>query len=338
MMKINVAINGYGRIGRCIVRALFESRYFFDRIKIVAINELADLKTIFHLSKYDSTHGRFIAPIECNSDSLIINGEKILVFNETDPQNLPWKELGIDVVLECTGAYSDRGTAEQHLKSGAKKLIFSQPANSDMDATIVHGINHHTLKPEHSIISNASCTTNCIVPILSVLDESLGIEHGTITTIHSAMNDQPILDAYDSDLRKTRSAIQSIIPVSTELNKGIDRVCPSLHGKFETLAIRVPTTNVSIMDLTVTVKKSTTASEVNQIIKEASQGPLNEILGVTEEQLVSCDFVHDSRSAIVDACQTRVSGSKLVKVLAWFDNEWGFANRMLDTTITSMNC
>ena len=335
-MKIRVAVNGYGRIGRCVVRSLFESDFFFDRIKVVAINEMADLETIFHLTKYDSTHGQFRTSVERTTEGMLIEGERILVINERNPEKLPWKELAVDVVLECTGSFTDRKTAEKHIKSGAKKLIFSHPASSDVDATIVHGVNHHLLKPEHTIISNASCTTNCIVPILHILDQTFGIQFGTITTIHSAMHDQPIIDAYNRDLRKTRSAMRSIIPVSTGLDKGISRILPSLEGRFETLAIRVPTTNVSIMDLTVMVGTRATAGEVNVTLKQASEERLQGILGYTEEQLVSCDFNHDSRSAIVDSNQTRVSGDHLVKVLTWFDNEWGFSNRMLDTTVSAM--
>ncbi len=337
-MKINVAVNGYGRIGRCIVRALYESPYYYDRINVVAINELAELETVFHLTKYDSTHGQFRAPISYFDQGLTIGEDQILVLKEKSPKNLPWRDLKVDVVLECTGSFTDRNTAEEHLKSGSKKLIFSQPADNDIDATIVYGINQYLLRPEHTVISNASCTTNCIIPILHALDKHLGIDSGTITTIHSAMHDQPVIDAYNSDLRKTRSAIQSIIPVSTALNRGIEKILPKMTNKFETLAIRVPTANVSIMDANILVKKDTTAKAVNQLIKTYSENELKGILGYTEEHLVSCDFNHDSRSAIMDANQTRVSGSRLVKILTWFDNEWGYANRMLDTTLSAMNC
>ncbi|MCP4752441.1 MAG: type I glyceraldehyde-3-phosphate dehydrogenase [Proteobacteria bacterium] len=335
-MKTNVAVNGYGRVGRCVVRALYESEFFSDRIRVVAINELAELKTIYHLTKYDSTHGRFSMPVDFTENGLVVGRDSILVLNEESPEMLPWKELNVDVVLECTGSYTDRPTAEKHLESGAGKLIFSQPADHDADATIVYGINHHLLKPEHTVISNASCTTNCIIPILHTLDRALGIYKGTVTTIHSAMHDQPIIDAYNSDLRKTRSAIQSIIPVSTELNKGIERIIPSLKDRFETLAIRVPTTNVSLMDANILVEKDTSADQINEILQEAADGSLKGILGYTDEQLVSCDFNHDPRSSIVDCNQTRVSGTRLVKVLTWFDNEWGYANRMLDTTLAAV--
>ncbi|MCF8068931.1 MAG: type I glyceraldehyde-3-phosphate dehydrogenase [Desulfobacterales bacterium] len=335
-MKVKVAVNGYGRIGRCIVRALYESKYFYDRIQLVAINELADLKAMYHLTKYDSTHGRFTEPVEHTEKGLIIRQDYVEILTEKSPENLPWKDLGIDVVLECTGTFSDRETAGMHIKQGAKKLIFSQPANEDMDATIVYGINHHLLEKDHTIISNASCTTNCVIPILHTLDHAVGIYKGNITTIHAAMHDQPVIDAYNPDLRKTRSAIRSIIPVNTELNRGIERIVPSLAGKFETLAIRVPTVNVSLMDLNVMVNRDTTADEINNILRKAAEGPLKGILGYTDEQLVSCDFNHDARSAIVDSIQTRVSGTRMVKILTWFDNEWGFANRMLDTTLAAM--
>lgn len=334
-MTINIAINGYGRIGRCVARALFESEYFSSRIRLAAINETADIHTIFHLTKYDSTHGRFPFEVKIADKSLIVKEDKISVFQETNIVNLPWKDLGIDAVLECTGIYNDRQSAELHLLCGAKKVLFSHPALDEMDATIVYGVNHGDLKPEDTVISNASCTTNCIIPVLYTLDKAFGIESGSITTIHSAMHDQPVIDAYNQDLRKTRSALQSIIPVNTALEKGISRILPSMAGKFETLAIRVPTTNVSIMDITVLVRMDTNAASVNQALRKASEGKLKGILGVTNEHLVSCDFNHDSRSSVIDMHQTRVSRQRLVKIQAWFDNEWGYSNRMLDTTIAA---
>lgn len=334
-MKINIAINGYGRIGRCVVRALYESGFYYDKFRLVAINELAELSTIYHLTKYDSTHGRFPLPVEKDSNGMTIGGDPVRVLSEKDPSKLPWKQLGVDVVLECTGSYSDRETAEIHLKSGAKKLIFSHPADGDVDATVVFGVNDHLLKSGDQVISNASCTTNCIIPVLKTLDDAFKIRKGTITTIHSAMHDQPVIDAYDKDLRKTRSALQSIIPVGTGLHKGIDKIVPEFTGKFETLAIRVPTTNVSLMDLNVLVERATDAAEVNAVLKKAANSNLKDILGFTDEELVSCDFNHDPRSSIVDSQQTRVSGSRLIKVFTWFDNEWGFSNRMLDTTLAA---
>ena len=326
---LNIAINGYGRIGRSVLRAFYESS-LSEHIKIVAINELADNKTIAHLTKYDSTHGPFQGDVSLENDTLVINGDTIGIYHEQGIDTLPWQALNIDAVLECTGAFSDRVTAEKHLRAGAKHVLFSQPAESDVDATIVYGINDDLLLPEHTIISNASCTTNCIVPVIDALDRAFGIESGVITTIHSAMNDQPVIDAYHAtDLRKTRSAMQSIIPVDTGLAKGIDRILPSLAGRFEAQAMRVPTVNVSAMDLSVVIKQTVTVEDINQALKSAAD-KMPHILGYSEEPLASCDFNHDPRSSIIDASQTRVAGKQLVKVLTWFDNEWGFANRMLD--------
>lgn len=337
-MKVNIAINGYGRIGRCIARALYESKKFSDHLRLVAINELADEKTIYHLTKYDSTHGCFPKPVTRDKTSLFIDGDRIHIFSEENIVNLPWKDLDIDVVLDCTGIFNDRQSAELHLLSGAKKVILSQPAVDLMDATIVYGVNHRSLKSSDTVISNASCTTNCVIPVLKVLADHLGIHSGSITTIHSAMHDQPVIDAYNKDLRKTRSALQSIIPVNTALEKGITKILPEMAGKFETLAIRVPTTNVSIMDITVLVETDTSANAVNDILSQAAENGLDGVLGVNDELLVSCDFNHDPRSAIIDLVQTRVSRKRLVKVQAWFDNEWGYSNRMLDTTIAAFNC
>lgn len=332
-MKTKLAINGYGRIGRCILRALYESPYYSKELSIVAINELSDLETLAHLTRYDSTHGRFSRIVCTRNGELVIGEDRIAVFSERKAERLPWQALDVDIVLECTGSYTDRKTALKHLEAGAKRLVFSQPADEDIDATIVYGINHGELRPEHRIISNASCTTNCIIPVIKTLDEKLGIVKGNTTTIHSAMHDQPVIDAYNPDLRKTRSALQSIIPVNTELHKGIGRIMPSLEGRFQSLAIRVPTTNVSLMDLNVMVDRDTNAERVNRILKRAAEGSLKNILGFSDESLVSCDFNHDSRSAIVDGNQTRVSGTRMVKLLVWFDNEWGFSNRMLDTSL-----
>ena len=327
---LRLAINGYGRIGRCVLRALHESS-LRDQLKVVAINELADARTVLHLSKYDSTHGRFPGQVDSSDGQLLIDGEAIALLRQPSIANLPWKELGVDMVLECTGAFSDRKTAEQHRDQGAAKVLFSQPAQSDVDATVVFGVNHHDLSAEHQIVSNASCTTNGIVPVIRALNDSVGIASGTITTIHSAMNDQPVADAYhNTDLRKTRAASQSIIPVDTALAKGIERILPELSGRFTAQALRVPTLNVSAMDLTVQVSKDTTVDKINAVLKAASAEQFCRVLGYTDEPLASCDFNHDSRSSIVDASQTRVSGDRLVKVLTWFDNEWGYANRMLD--------
>ncbi|MBU1194239.1 MAG: erythrose-4-phosphate dehydrogenase [Proteobacteria bacterium] len=334
-MKINIAVNGYGRIGRCVVRALYESRRFSDRINLVAVNETADAQTIYHLTKYDSTHGRFPLALKKEGSFLVIGDTRVRILQEKNIMNLPWKDLNIDAVLECTGIYNDRQSADLHLLCGAKKVIFSQPAGDEMDATIVYGVNHQILKKNHTVISNASCTTNCIIPVLFVLEHAFGIESGSVTTIHSAMHDQPVIDAYNPDLRKTRSALQSIIPVNTALEKGISKILPSMEGRFETLAIRVPTTNVSIMDITVLVNRDADVRQINDALIKASEGELKDILGVTDEHLVSCDFNHDPRSAVIDLYQTRVSKSRLVKIQAWFDNEWGYSNRMLDTTIAA---
>ena len=329
-MPYRIAINGYGRIGRCVLRAFYESSKYPD-LSIVAINDVADIKTLAHLTRYDSTHGRFAGSVVETDDALVINDDHILVSNTDDLAQIPWAGLNIDLVMECSGTFTDRAGAQQHLDKGARKVLFSQPAEGDVDATVVYGINHTRLPETAEIISNASCTTNCVVPVLKTLDEALQIEAGVITTLHSAMNDQPVIDSYHhNDLRKTRSAMQSIIPVDTELAKGIARILPELSGKLAAQAIRVPTVNVSAIDLTVTVKKATAAEAVNDVIREASGHLPENILGYTDEPLASCDFNHDPRSAIVDLNQTRVAGTRLVKLLIWFDNEWAYANRMLD--------
>jgi len=330
---IRVAINGYGRIGRSVLRALYESGAR-DRVQIVAINEPADSKTIAHLTRYDSTHGRFNGTVDASDDSLTVNGDEIKVLHHQQLDQLPWQVLGIDVVLECSGSFTDRQTAEQHLASGAKHVLFSQPAEPTVDATIVYGINQHLLTGEETIVSAASCSTNCVVPVIKVLDDAFGIDGGVITTIHSAMNDQPVIDAYHhTDLRKTRAAMQSIIPVDTGLALGIDRLLPELTGRFQAQAMRVPTLNVSAIDLSVMLNTDVDTAAVNGALAAAANGSLNGVLGYTEEPLASCDFNHDPRSGIVDASQTKVSQKKLVKVLIWFDNEWGYANRMLDTLL-----
>ena len=327
---IRVAINGYGRIGRSVLRALYESDAR-SAVTVVAINELADCKTIGHLTRYDSTHGRFPGTVEVADDQLTINGDNIAILHSEQINQLPWGELDIDVVLECSGAFADRATAQQHIDRGAKRVLFSQPAESNVDATIVYGINQHILTGDETIISSASCSTNCVVPVIKVLNDRFGVDGGVITTIHSAMNDQPVIDAYHhTDLRKTRAAMQSIIPVDTGLALGIDRLLPELTGRFQAQAMRVPTVNVSAIDLSVMLNTKIDTADVNAALSEAAEGFLNGVLGYTEEPLASCDFNHDPRSGIVDASQTRVSQQKLVKVLIWFDNEWGYANRMLD--------
>jgi len=330
-MPYRLAINGYGRIGRCVLRALHESAAHQD-LQIVAINDLTDARTLAHLTRYDSTHGRFHGDVILDDDgNLVVNGQAITLLSQRDIGALPWHELDIDLVLECTGTFNDRATAERHLHSGAARVLFSQPAQSDVDATVVYGINHESLQAEHRVISAASCTTNCVVPVIQCLDEAFGLEYGVITTIHSAMNDQPVIDAYHhQDLRKTRSAVQSIIPVDTEIAKGIGRILPHLDGRFSAQAMRVPTLNVSAIDLTVTVRGHADIDKVNKAVRLAANNSMPDVLACTDEPLASCDFNHDARSAIVDLSQTRVSGPHLIKVLAWFDNEWAYANRMLD--------
>ncbi len=327
-----IAINGYGRIGQCVLRSLYENR-FRDQLQIVAINELADIDTIAHLTRYDSTHGRFQGEVTVEGESLLVNGDRIRVLRHADAVDLPWAELGVDLVLECSGAFTDRATAEQHLKAGASRLLFSQPAESDVDRTVVYGVNHEQLTPADRIVAAASCTTNCVVPVIRILDDALGVEQGTTTTIHAAMNDQPVIDAYHhQDLRRTRSALHNIVPVDTGLAKGIERLLPHMEGRFSSVAMRVPTLNVSAIDMVVNVRQDTSVEAVNNLLKASAHGPLKRILGYTDELLASSDFNHDAHSGIVDGSQTRVTGNTMVKVLCWFDNEWGFANRMLDVS------
>ncbi len=329
---LRVAINGFGRIGRNVLRALYESGRQ-SQIKVVAINEVASADGVAHLLKYDTAHGRFKGTVDYTDQCLIVNGDKIPLYQQSDIAQINWSEAGVDIVLECTGVYSAREDAEQHIKNGAKKVLFSQPCGQDMDATIVFGINHTSLKQTDKIVSNGSCTTNCIVPIIQVLDEAYGVESGTITTIHSSMHDQQVIDAYHPDLRRTRAASQSIIPVDTRLAAGIERILPRFAGKFEAIAVRVPTINVTAMDLSVTLRDKVSVSDVNTVLKQAAHGALKTIIDYTEEPLVSVDFNHDPHSSIVDGTQTRVSHKQLVKTLVWCDNEWGFANRMLDTAL-----
>jgi D-erythrose 4-phosphate dehydrogenase len=329
-MSYKVAINGYGRIGQSVLRAIYTSPLQHN-FEVVAINELADIDTLTYLTRYDTTHGRFPLPVSNDGESLYIGSDRISILRQANPCELPWRQLDIDLVFECSGSFSDRETAGLHLASGAGRILISHPANPDMDATVVFGVNDDLLHPEHRIVSNASCTTNCIVPVLHLLDSALGIEHGVITTIHSAMNDQPVIDSYhNTNLRLTRSALHSIIPVDTGLSRGIQRILPGMTGRFQCLHLRVPTINVSLMDLSVNVRTATTADEVNIIMREAAQGRLHGLLGYTREPHASVDFNTDPHSGIVDATQTRVSGGTLVKLICWFDNEWGFANRMLD--------
>ncbi len=327
---LRLAINGYGRIGRSVLRALYESE-LRSSLQIVAINELADARTVEHLTKYDSTHGRFPGSVGCDGELLCIDGDEIQLLHQENIEALPWAAFKVDIVLECTGAFSDRATAQKHRDSGAQRVLFSQPAQPDVDATVVYGVNHEILQAQHQIVSCASCTTNGIVPVIVALHDAVGVESGTITTIHSAMNDQPVLDAYHhTDLRKTRASSQSIIPVDTALALGIDRVLPELAGRFAAQALRIPTLNVSAIDLTIVTAIDTDVDTINGVLETAAHNHFSGVLGYTMELLASCDFNHDPRSSIVDANQTRVSGARLVKVLIWFDNEWAYANRMLD--------
>ncbi|EON93052.1 glyceraldehyde-3-phosphate dehydrogenase (phosphorylating) [Marinobacter lipolyticus SM19] len=327
-----IAINGYGRIGQCVLRALYENGYR-DHLQVVAINELSDIDTIAHLTRYDSTHGRFQGEIAVDGDNLVVNGDRIRVLRHPEPSDLPWRLLDVDLVLECSGAYSDRATAQKQVDAGARRLLFSQPGEPDVDRTVVFGVNEGELTNEDVIVAAASCTTNCLVPVIQVLDDALGVEQGSTTTIHAAMNDQPVIDAYHhQDLRRTRSALHNIVPVDTGLAKGIERLLPHMEGKFSSVAMRVPTMNVSAIDMVVNVRKPTTIDAVNELLKSAARGPLKNILGYTDELLASSDFNHDAHSGVVDGGQTRVTGETMVKVLCWFDNEWGFANRMLDVS------
>jgi D-erythrose 4-phosphate dehydrogenase len=327
---INLAINGFGRIGRNVLRALYETGRTHS-MRVVAINELADPKGIAHLLKYDTTHGRFGYAVDLQGNLLNVAGDDIRLSHHANIADCNWSECDVDLVLECTGVFNDRVSAQAHLDAGAKKLLFSQPGPSDVDNTIIFGINDNSITPEQRILSAGSCTTNCIVPVIQTLDNAFGVESGTITTIHSSMHDQQVIDAYHPDLRRTRAAGQSIIPVDTRLAAGIERILPKFARKFEAIAVRVPTVNVTAMDLSVTVSKNVDIAAVNHAIQQARQGRLAGILGYTEEPLVSVDFNHDPHSCIVDGTQTRVSHGKLVKTLVWCDNEWGFVNRMLDT-------
>lgn len=331
-MSTRIAINGYGRIGQCILRALYENGYRED-LEVVAINELSDLDTIAYLTRYDTTHGRFDGDVETDAgqNALCVMGDRIQVLRHENLADLPWQSLNVDMVFECTGVYGRRIDAEAHLKAGAKRVLFSQPADADVDLTVVYGVNHEALSDTQTIVSNASCTTNAIVPVIHCLDEAFGIEAGTLTTIHSAMNDQPTIDAYHHhDLRRTRSAMQNMVPVDTALAKGVERLLPQMKGRFEAVAMRVPTVNVSAIDLTVSLQQETDAAALNRVLQQASQCRYQGVLAYTEEPLASSDFNHDAHSGIVDGSQTRVVNGKLAKVLTWFDNEWAFANRMLD--------
>jgi glyceraldehyde 3-phosphate dehydrogenase len=326
-MTIRVAINGFGRIGRNILRAHYEYKKH-PEIQIVAINDLGDVNTNAHLIRYDTTHGRFSGDVEISGNDLLINGDKIRVLAERDPRKLPWKDLNIDVVLECTGFFTTKEKAAAHLEGGAKKVLISAPATG-VDATIVYGVNQNTLKSSDTVISNASCTTNCLAPLVKVLHEAIGIEKGLMNTIHSYTNDQALIDVYHTDLRRARAAAHSMIPTKTGAAAAVGLVFPELDGKLDGFSIRVPTINVSVVDFTFQTKRDTTIDEVNQAMKKAAAGAMKGILEINEAPLVSVDFNHNPASSIFDTAHTKVMGN-LVKVLSWYDNEWGFSNRMLD--------
>ena len=332
-MTIRIAINGYGRIGRNILRAHYEKK-LHPEIQIVAINDLGDVSTNAHLTRYDTTHGKFPGEVTVSGNDLVVNGDKIRVVAERDPKKLPWKELNIDIVFECTGLFTTKEKAAMHIEAGAKKVIISAPATG-VDATIVFGVNNHVLKSEDTVISNASCTTNCLATVVKPLHEGLGLVSGLMNTVHAFTNDQSLLDVYHSDLRRARSATQSIIPTKTGAASAVGLVLPELNGKLDGFAVRVPTINVSLVDLTFEAKRNTTVEEVNELVQKAANGPLKGILAFNEEQLVSTDFNHNPASAIFDTVGTKVIGN-LVKILAWYDNEWGFSNRMLDVAVAWM--
>ena len=331
-MAIKIAINGYGRIGRNILRALFEAgrNKEFD---VVAINDLGNTETNAHLTKYDTAHGRFPGEVKVDGEDMIVNGDRVKVFAERDPSKLPWGDLGVDVVLECTGFFASKEKASAHIKGGAKKVIISAPGGADVDATIVYGVNEGVLKASDTVISNASCTTNCLAPMAKHLHEKIGLVSGLMTTVHAYTNDQVLTDVYHSDLRRARSATMSMIPTSTGAAKAVGLVLPELNGKLDGFSVRVPTINVSLVDLSFIAARETSVEEVNDVMKAAADG---KILAYTDEPLVSADFNHTSTSSNFDSGVTRVSGGTLVKCCSWYDNEWGFSNRMLDTTVALM--
>jgi glyceraldehyde 3-phosphate dehydrogenase len=331
-MTVKVAINGYGRIGRNILRALYESGR--DDVQIVAINDLGDANSNAHLTQYDTTHGKFPGTVEVDGDDMIVNGDRIRVLAERDPAKLPWGEMGVDVVHECTGFFASKDKASAHLKGGAKKVVISAPGGADVDATIVYGVNEGILKASDTVISNASCTTNCLAPMVKPIHDEVGLVHGLMTTIHSYTNDQVLTDVYHSDLRRARSATMSMIPTNTGAAAAVGLVLTELAGKLDGFAIRVPTINVSLVDLTFVAARETGVDEINGIMQKAADG---KVLAYSDGPLVSVDFNHTSTSSNFDATLTRVTGGTLVKVCSWYDNEWGFSNRMLDTTVALMN-
>jgi len=334
-MTIKVAINGFGRIGRNILRAHYEDGRK-HALAFVAINDLGDAKTNAHLLTYDTAHGRFKGSVEVDGDCLVVSGNRIKVLAERDPSKLPWKELGVDVVLECTGLFTSKAKAGAHIAAGAKKVIISAPGEKDVDRTIVYGVNHQALKASDTVISNASCTTNCLAPLVKALDDRIGVASGLMTTIHAYTNDQVLTDVYHKDLRRARSASQNMIPTKTGAAAAVGLVLPHLNGKLDGFAIRVPTINVSIVDLSFVAKKATTVQEVNDAVKQAADGELKGVLEFNKDPLVSSDFNHNPASSVFDSTLTKVADGTLVKVTAWYDNEWGFSNRMLDAVIALM--
>ena len=331
-MAIKVGINGYGRIGRNTLRALYEAKRTGE-IQIVAINDLGNANTNAHLTRYDTAHGKFSGTVAVDGDSMVVNGDRIKVLSERDPSKLPWGSLGVDVVFECTGIFTSKAKASAHLAGGAKKVLISAPGGNDVDGTIVYGVNHDTLTAAMTVVSNASCTTNCLAPLAKVLHDAIGIESGLMTTIHSYTNDQVLTDVYHEDLRRARSATMSMIPTKTGAAAAVGLVLPELKGKLDGFAIRVPTINVSLVDLTFRPKRATTIDEINSLVKAAASGALNGVLAYTDAPLVSVDYNHDPASSTYDATLTKIIDGNLVKVCSWYDNEWGFSNRMLDTAL-----
>jgi len=335
-MSIKIGINGYGRIGRNIVRAIHELGRT-DEFDVVALNDLGDANTNAHLTRYDTAHGKFAGTVEVDGGDIIVNGDRIKVFAERDPSKLPWGELGVDVVFECTGLFRTKEAAGQHIAGGAKKVIISAPGGADVDNTIVYGVNDDTLTADDLVISNASCTTNCLAPLVKPIHESIGVKHGIMTTIHAYTNDQVLTDVYHKDLRRARSGTMSQIPTSTGAAKAVGLVLPELNGKLDGFSMRVPTINVSAVDLTFVAERETSVDEINQVLKAAADGPLKGVLAYNDEPLVSIDFNHDPASSSYDSTLTKVIDGTLVKVVSWYDNEWGFSCRMLDTTVALMN-
>ena len=331
-MAVKVGINGYGRIGRNVMRAIYESGRSKE-IQVVAVNDLADAATNAHLTQYDTAHGKFPGTVKSDGDAMLVNDDRIRVFAERDPGKIPWGAVGADIVMECTGFFTTKADASKHLAGGAKKVVISAPGGKDVDATIVYGVNHQVLTSAMTVISNASCTTNCLAPIAKVLNDSVGIERGLMTTIHAYTNDQRLTDVFHEDIRRARSATMSMIPTKTGAAAAVGLVMPELKGKLDGFAVRVPTINVSLVDLTFTPKRATSIDEINKLMRAAAEGPLKGILNYTEALLVSVDYNHDPASSTYDATMTKIIDGNLVKVCAWYDNEWGFSNRMIDTTL-----